>query len=121
MSDDIKPFGDYSEIVDNADAEPVQTNHWIHPEDVSNMLSNIKVRKAHGPDGLPNWLLHGFAPVLCKPVCAIFNTFIQEGLDPIQWKMANVTVIPKVNPPKSIECDLRQISLIPTIRKLLET
>ena len=34
--------------------------------------------------------------------------------------MANVTMVPKVNPPRSIECDLCPISLIPTISKLLE-
>ena len=34
--------------------------------------------------------------------------------------MANVTVIPKCYLPKSIECDLRPISFIPTISKLLE-
>ena len=33
---------------------------------------------------------------------------------------ANVTVIPKVNHPKSVECDHRLISFIPTITKLLE-
>ena len=54
VSDDLKTLGDYSEIFDNVDEEPVQTNHWIESEDVSNMLSNIKVHKAHGPDGLPN-------------------------------------------------------------------
>ena len=100
MSDDLKPLGDYSEIFDNVDAEPILANHWIDSEDVFNMLSNTKVHKAHGPDGLPNWSLRDFAPVLCKPVCAIFNISIHEGLVPIQWKMANVTVIPKVNPPK---------------------
>ena len=111
VSVDLKPLGVYSDIFDIVDAEPVQTNHWIDSEDVSNMLSNIKVHKAHGPYGLPNWLLRDFAPVLCKPVCAIFNTSIQEGLVPIQWKMANVTMIPKVNLPKSVEFDLRPISL----------
>ena len=55
------------------------------------------------------------------------NQFVQSltqryrtGLVQIQWKMANGTMIPKVYPPKSIECDLRPISLVPTISKLLE-
>ena len=34
--------------------------------------------------------------------------------------MENITVIPKVNPAKSSECDLRPISLTSTISKLLE-
>ena len=72
--DDLKPLGDCSKIFDNVDAEPVHINQYIDSEDVSNMLSNITVQTAHSPDGLPNWLLRDFAPVLCKPVCAIFNT-----------------------------------------------
>ena len=37
------------------------------------------------------------------------------------WKSANVIPIPKVNPPRNIESDLRPISLVPTIAKLLES
>ena len=66
----------------------------------------------------PNWLLRDFARVLCNPVCATHR--YRTGLVPIQWKMANVTMIPKVNSPKSIDCDLRPISPISTISKLLE-
>ena len=54
VSDDLKLFGDCSEIFDKVDAAPVETNDWIDSEDVSSMLSNIKDYKAHGSDGLPN-------------------------------------------------------------------
>ena len=43
VSDDLKPLGDCSEIFDNVDAEPVQTNHWIDSADISNMLSNYYI------------------------------------------------------------------------------
>ena len=72
-----------------------------------------------------------FSHILFINVLKAFNTVIHptgllvKNLDTgelvlIQWKMANVTVIPKVNPQKSIECDLHPISLISTISKLLE-
>jgi len=37
------------------------------------------------------------------------------------WKRANVVPIPKTKPPKSVEQDLRPISLTPTISKILES
>ena len=48
----------------------------IDPEEVANRLASINVFKAPGPDGLPNWLLHDFAPYLCEPLAAIFNASI---------------------------------------------
>ena len=40
---------------------------------------------------------------------------------PSIWKRANVVAIPKIKPPKSIEQDLRPISLTPTISKIFES
>ena len=56
-------------------------------------------------------LLHDFAPVLCTQMYAIYHTSIQEILVLIQWKMANITEIPKATPLKLIEYDLRPILL----------
>jgi len=71
-------------------------------------------------DNMPNWMLRDFAPVLCEPLCAVFNASIREAKVPSVWKHANVLPIPKVNPPKSIESDLRPISLTPSVSKVLE-
>ena len=40
---------------------------------------------------------------------------------PNVWKQANIVAIPKTKPPKSIEQDLRPISLTPTLSKILES
>ena len=37
------------------------------------------------------------------------------------WKQANIVPIPKSKPPRSIEQDLRPISLTPTLSKILES
>ena len=58
---------------------------------------------------------------LSGPVCAIFNASIREGFVPARWKEANVIPVPKVQPPKSVESDLRPISLTATLGKLLES
>jgi len=82
-------------------------------------LSKINVRKAPGPDGIPNWVLRDFCPYLSGPVCAIFNASIREGFVPIQWKEANIISVLKVSLPQSIKFELRPISLTSTLGKVL--
>jgi len=53
--------------------------------------------------GLMTWVLQDFAPLLCEPLCAVFNASAREGRVPSLWKHANVLPIPKVKPPKSIQ------------------
>ena len=76
--------------------------------------------KSSGPDGIPNWILRDMASFIAEPVSTIFNTSISQGEVPTVWKQAIVIPIPKVQPPKSIEDDLRPISLTATLAKHLE-
>ena len=78
------------------------------------------MRKAPGPDGLPNWILRDYAIMLCDPICAIFNASVQQEHYPPIWKMADVIPVLKVHPLTSIQSDLRPISLTATISKQLE-
>ena len=78
----------------------------------------MNVFKAPGPDGLPNWLLRDFAPYLCQPLAAIFNASIREGFVPCIWKSAEVIPVPKIPRTRSIQTDLRPISLLPTVASL---
>lgn len=78
----------------------------------------INTRKPPGPDGLPNWVLRDLCDKLSGPVCAIFNASVREGYMPPCWKEANVIPVPKVHPLRSIQSDLRPISLTPTLGKI---
>ena len=84
-------------------------------------MFKLDTRKAPGPDNIPTWVLHDFPGILAPPVCAIFNSSIREGRLPTIWKSATSRPIPKVNPPKSVEKDLRPISLTCILSKELET
>ena len=89
--------------------------------EVEKQLMKLNVNKAPGPDGIPNWVLKDFAGHLAGPVCAIFNASVREGHLPSVWKSAITRPIPKVSPPKTIENDLRPISLTAILSKELET
>ena len=103
-------------------AELIPAEFIINQADVEYKLSQINVYNAPGPDGIPNWvLIRDFFAYLSGPVCAICNASIREGFVPARWKEANVVPVPKVSRPKSIEADLRQISLTSTLGKVLES
>jgi len=117
VSNDLQPLPtEYSvETLDTA------IEYVIQPLEVFCKLSRIKVHKSPGPDGIPNWCLRDFAFALSEPICHIFNASISQGIVPSLWKSANVVPIPKSRPPKSIQDDLRPISLTPTLSKVLES
>jgi len=102
---------------DKATSNQVPNEYIISPQTVLAKLDQVNIYKAPGPDDIPNWVLRDFAPFLCEPLSSVFNVSVREGKVPSLWKHANVLPIPKVKPPKSIESDLRPISLTSTVSK----
>jgi hypothetical protein len=101
--------------------EPIPDEYIISVVSVEKQLMRLDTSKAPGPDSIPTWVLKDFAGYLAAPVCAIYNTSLREGHLPRVWKAATTRPIPKVSPPKSIETDLRPISLTSIVGKELET
>ena len=87
---------------------------------VFSALRHIKTNKSPGPDNFPNKLLKLFAFELAPVITDIYNATMLQGNFPQQLKRALVIPIPKVSPPKSIEEDLRPISLTSQIGKVME-
>ena len=58
--------------------------------------------------------------ILAPPVTAIFNTFLQEGYVPEKGKCASITPIPKTSPERSVEKNIRLITLTCILAKELE-
>ena len=117
VSNDLEPLPTIYSI----DTNDVPCEYVIQPFEVLNKLSRIKVHKSPGPDDIPNWVLRDFAFAVSEPICHIFNSSISAGCVPSLWKRANVVPIPKSRPPKSVQDDLRPISLTPTLSKILES
>ena len=67
----------------------------ITQQDVIDVLSNLNVTKACGPDLISPRLLKESASVISKPLTTIFNRSLQQGYFPAPWKEANVTQIYK--------------------------
>jgi hypothetical protein len=122
VSADLEKLSPEAADNDNVkETPPREFEYIISPEEVFHKLEKIKTRKSPGPDNMPNWFLRDFAFALCEPLCYIFNSSLHEGLVPTIWKQANIIIIPKTKPPKSVEQDLRPISLTPTVSKVFES
>ncbi|XP_028416439.1 uncharacterized protein LOC114540505 [Dendronephthya gigantea] len=88
--------------------------------DVFKKLSTLNPRKAHGPDGIPTWVLKENADLLELPVKEILDSSYRECRIPQSWKEADIIAIPKKKPITDINNNLRPISLTPILSKLAE-
>ena len=81
---------------------------------------SVSVSKAAGPDNIPNIVFKllslEFAPILAD----LYNSSLQDGYPPSYLKCASVCPLPKMRPPKSIETDIRPLSLPSQVAKLME-
>ena len=89
----------------------------ISQQDVRDVLNNLNVTKASGPDLISPSLLKEGATILSKPLSIIFNRSLLQGYFPSNWKDANVTAIYK-KADKSTPSNYRPISLLSQIGKL---
>ncbi|XP_078663226.1 uncharacterized protein LOC144906632 [Branchiostoma floridae x Branchiostoma belcheri] len=87
--------------------------------EVKALLKSINPRKASGPDDLPSWILKEHAEDLAPIITHLFNESYESGTVPLIWKSANVAPVPKSAEATEV-CDMRPISLLPVLAKLME-
>ena len=97
-------------VVDVQDELPAE--YVISVMTTENALQQIKVKNAVGPDNVPAWVLRDNASTVAAPLTALFNTSLRDGVIPALWKTGHIP-LPKKQPPRSIEKDIRPISLRP--------
>lgn len=85
---------------------------------VFNFIKSID-SNATGVDGISRDLILLSLPRTLAIITNIINKSIVTGVVPSQWKKALITPIPKVDKPSNLN-DLRPISILPFLSKLLE-
>jgi len=97
---------------------PCQVYH-AHNDEVSKLLSTQMTNTASGPDSISGQMLCGTAESISPAVTALFNLSLKQVTFPAEWKVANVSPIPKLGDP-SVAANYRPIFLLSIISKLLE-
>ena len=91
----------------------------INEEGVLKQLQGLSPNKAAGPDELPLWFLRMFAVKLATILTDIFQSSINIGTLPHQWREANICGIFKKRD-KSLPENYRPVSLTSVTCKILE-
>nr|CAH7717452.1 unnamed protein product [Callosobruchus chinensis] len=88
-------------------------------EDIINIINKLIKTDAIGIDGINITLIKICYPLIKDALINIVNSCILSGYFPIAWKTAIIKPIPKKSEIEDYK-DLRPISLLPTISKILE-
>lgn len=91
----------------------------VTPSEVFSELSVLNISKACGPNGIYLRFLREGAAELAKPLAALFNRSLSDGVLPLNWVSAHIIpVFKKGN--KHCVCNYQPISLTHIIVKVLE-
>ena len=87
---------------------------------VEEKLGKLNTSKSQGADELNPKLLSELRNVLCKPLTSLFNTSVQTGVIPQDWRDASVAPLHKKGSKNKSE-NYRPVSLTSIISKLLKS
>ena len=111
------------------DEEPFNNKPEVHSEintiritylSVKQVLDNLKVNKASGPDNISPRVLAKTAKEIAPSLAIMFNFSMQTSSFPGIWKLAHVTPLFKNKGEKHSETNYRPISLLSCIGKVME-
>ena len=91
----------------------------ISIEEVYYQLSNLQSNKASGPDNIPVYFLKRTAPSIAPILFLIFQSSLNQGILPSDWKTANIIPIHKKGN-RSQPSNYRPVSLTCICCKVLE-
>ena len=86
---------------------------------VYTLIMKLPISKSVGLDKISTKLLQIAAPAITQPLTKIFNTAIDLGQFPLEWKAARVIPIFKKGQ-RTILDNYRPISILPVVSKLME-
>ena len=87
--------------------------------DILKIIRNLDPNKAHGHDMISIRMVKICDDSICKPLKLIFQSCLESGKFPSEWKKANVVPVHKKGD-KQILKNCRPISLLPITGKILE-
>ena len=93
--------------------------HRIEEEDVLNLLKQVDTNKASGVDQIGARVLRMAAEGIIHSLTSLFNTSLDTGQVPVEWKSANIIPIPKSGTSECLD-NFHPISLLPIVAKVFD-
>ena len=131
-SDKAKLFAENLSMNSNFDGSgislpvfPSRTNLKLHnisvtPKMVRNVVMNLDLSKASGPDCIPVVVLKNCDPELSYILGELFNKCLKECCFPDCWKVSSVVTVFKNVGERSTAKNYRPVSLLPVVSKVFE-
>ena len=88
-------------------------------DDIPNVMRSLDLNTAHGHDMIVIWMIKICDTSICRPLKLIFQSCLESGKFPNEWKKANVVPVHKKGD-KQILKNYRPISLLPIAGKIFE-
>lgn len=110
---------DKDNIKDKGNPHPPMSQINVSPAGVYKLLSELDIHKSTGPDLIPTRLLKELALELTPVFTLLYQTSLDQGSIPDDWRVANVTPIFKKGE-KNRPGNYRPISLTSVACKVLE-
>ena len=104
---------------------PSRTNLKLHnisitPKMVRNVVMNLDLSKASGPDCIPVVVLKNCEPELSYILAELFNKCLKESCFPDCWKVSSVVLVFKNVEERSTAKNYRPVSLLSVVSKVFE-
>ena len=115
IDDDGVPSANGASPVSNGDFR----FHRIEEEDVLNLLQRVDINKASGVDQIGARVLRMAAEGISHSLTSLFNSSLDTGQVPVEWKSANIFLVPKSGTSECID-NFFSISLLPVVAKVFE-
>lgn len=114
-------FSSPTEKIDYCNITTNSTMNYINIDvgGVHKQLRSLDPYKACGPDGISSRVIRELADVLALPLTNLFNSSLEKGVVPSDWKKAMVCPIFKKGD-KSVAANYRPVSLTCVISKVME-
>jgi hypothetical protein len=97
-----------------------QLKYDLSESAVRKVLNKLNCSKSPGPDGIHPRVLYELRKVLSLPLSIIYQTSVNTGILPDDWKEANITAIFKKGN-KAQAGNYRPVSLTSVVCKIMET
>lgn len=115
---DTEPEGELPSTESNE--IPSLTHTEVTDEMIRKVLQKLKRNKSPGPDGVHPRVIKEVIEELLAPLRIIFNSSLEEGIVPEDWKIAHITpIFEKWN--KSDPGNYRPVSLTSVFSKIMES